>query len=299
MKDPAFMFYSKNWIEGTADLFPEEKGVYIDLLCHQHQRGSLPNDTRRLARLVGLSQDEFEKIWKNISCKFIANGEAIANQTLKRVMEERADKGENNAIIGTFAQISKKSAATFQQKEIIKKQFYFKQFKGIEREKLSERLTEWYSERYASLVDVNVNVDVTEDVNTDENTFLKKSEKTFLNGKEKRHRYQDGIEKAFIDVFSEAFKIDYVQSKFDPDNFRSIAYQVQQVLQNKAIPANADTMQQFAKAIFAVALQDKWLKNNFTAGNIEKQINKLINLAKNEHDTRNFVPSWHRTDQEG
>jgi len=38
-KDPAFLLYSGDFLNGTADMEPEEVGVYIRLLCYQH---SLP-----------------------------------------------------------------------------------------------------------------------------------------------------------------------------------------------------------------------------------------------------------------
>lgn len=70
-KDPAVLFYTKDWLEGTVDMFPEEKGVYIDLLCYQHQKGFLPENKRRLAKITGLSEAEFQKIWQEIQSKFI------------------------------------------------------------------------------------------------------------------------------------------------------------------------------------------------------------------------------------
>ncbi|KAA1244515.1 DUF1376 domain-containing protein [Aquimarina sp. RZ0] len=71
-KDPAVLFYTKDWLEGTVDMFPEEKGVYIDLLCYQHQKGFLPQNERRLAKITGISEEKFTKIWQEIRGKFIA-----------------------------------------------------------------------------------------------------------------------------------------------------------------------------------------------------------------------------------
>ena len=71
-KDPAVLFYTKDWLEGTVDMFPEEKGVYIDLLCYQHQKGFLPSNQRRLAKITGISEEKFIQIWQEIRSKFIA-----------------------------------------------------------------------------------------------------------------------------------------------------------------------------------------------------------------------------------
>ena len=37
MKDPAFLFYSKDFYEGTRTMLPEERACYIDLMIYQHQ----------------------------------------------------------------------------------------------------------------------------------------------------------------------------------------------------------------------------------------------------------------------
>lgn len=40
-KDPAFLFYSSDFLTGVSDLTFEERGQYITLLCLQHQKGRL------------------------------------------------------------------------------------------------------------------------------------------------------------------------------------------------------------------------------------------------------------------
>ncbi len=40
-KDPAFLFYTNDFLTGTADLTNEEVGQYIRLMCYQHQKGHL------------------------------------------------------------------------------------------------------------------------------------------------------------------------------------------------------------------------------------------------------------------
>lgn len=41
MKDPAFLFYSGDFLSGTMLMSNEEVGIYIKLLCIQHQQGHL------------------------------------------------------------------------------------------------------------------------------------------------------------------------------------------------------------------------------------------------------------------
>ena len=48
MKDPAFLFYSSDFLSGISDLTMEERGQYITMLCLQHQKGNLSEKTIRL-----------------------------------------------------------------------------------------------------------------------------------------------------------------------------------------------------------------------------------------------------------
>ena len=48
-KDPAFLFYSSDFLMGVSDLTMEERGQYITLMCLQHQKGHLTDRTVGLA----------------------------------------------------------------------------------------------------------------------------------------------------------------------------------------------------------------------------------------------------------
>jgi len=159
-KDPAFLFYSKDWLEGTGEMTPEEKGVYIDLLAHQHQKGSLPPETKRLAKLVGLSESDFNRIWVDLATKFIPNGSGrLVNRKLNGVVTERADKAWRNKIIGTLASVVRYSNVPREISEKAKKTFKVDDFLGCPEQNLTERITEWYQKRLKSIENVNVNED--------------------------------------------------------------------------------------------------------------------------------------------
>ena len=53
-KPPAFQLYADDFLAGTADMTPEEVGIYIRLLCHQWAKGGIPNDPERAGRMAGL-----------------------------------------------------------------------------------------------------------------------------------------------------------------------------------------------------------------------------------------------------
>ena len=51
MNDPAVLFYTSDFLTGVIDMSMEERGQYITLLCYQHQKGHIKEETIRL--LVG------------------------------------------------------------------------------------------------------------------------------------------------------------------------------------------------------------------------------------------------------
>lgn len=98
-KDPAFLFYSKDWLSGCQFMSFEERGIYITLLCAQHQNGHL--DPKRVGFLLGLSWDMVPAMVKE-KFKTDANG-MIFNERLDEEAEKRAnfvEKQRNNGAKG-------------------------------------------------------------------------------------------------------------------------------------------------------------------------------------------------------
>lgn len=63
-KDPAFLFYSNDFLTGVLDLTMEERGQYITLLCLHHQKGRLTDKMIRMAA-PGVSDDVLSKFKKD------------------------------------------------------------------------------------------------------------------------------------------------------------------------------------------------------------------------------------------
>lgn len=140
-KDPALLLYAKDWLQGTATMFPDEKGVYIDLLCHQHQDGSIPNDVDRLARLVGLSSEVFGKVWVTLKDKFVVGDDGkLRNKKLARVMDVRIETAWQNKIIATYGHKLHNSGLTDEEKVFVKKAFKVSNFVSETSETLNEAL---------------------------------------------------------------------------------------------------------------------------------------------------------------
>lgn len=202
-KDPAFLFYPKDWLEGTAELLPNEKGVYIDLLCHQHQKGDLPIDTERLARMVGLGHDDFLKIWGILKDKFKEINNRYVNTRLSGVKKERADKGAKNTIIGTFAALLRKEKPEPKIYGILKKEFNVDDFLTESTEKGTERLIEWFNERLKSIAIANAiaNGDVNKDINVNTTIYKTELEKKI----EEFYNFRKQLKKPILDASKSAW----------------------------------------------------------------------------------------------
>lgn len=61
-KDPAFLFYSADFLVGVMDLTDEETGQYIKLICLQHQKGRLKKESiyRMFPNISDCVLDKFE-----------------------------------------------------------------------------------------------------------------------------------------------------------------------------------------------------------------------------------------------
>ena len=66
-KAPAFQLYASDFYMDTAHWEPETVGIYFRLLMFEWVNKSIPNNTRELARIAGLSPKKFTKNWKIIS----------------------------------------------------------------------------------------------------------------------------------------------------------------------------------------------------------------------------------------
>lgn len=85
-KDPAFLFYPQDFITGTMFMSNEQTGIYIRLLCSQHQHGGLV-DKVSFNSLVGSHEI--------LRSKFIETEEGFYNIRLMEEMGLRNQKSNN------------------------------------------------------------------------------------------------------------------------------------------------------------------------------------------------------------
>lgn len=116
MRDPAFLFYSKDFYEGTRTMLPEERACYIDLLVYQHQNGGfIPNEIKRVMMYCsGCSEATLKATLK---AKFKLTQVGWVNEVLERVMKERENFSGKQKINGTVGQFWKKSKALLSAKD--------------------------------------------------------------------------------------------------------------------------------------------------------------------------------------
>jgi len=80
-KDPAFLFYTSDFLTGTLTMTDEQVGKYIRLLCLQHQKGAL---SEKDMLFICKSYDE------DIFGKFVKSESGYYNQRLKDESEKRS-----------------------------------------------------------------------------------------------------------------------------------------------------------------------------------------------------------------
>lgn len=94
-KDPAFLFYTNDFLSGISDLTMEERGQFITLLCLQHQKGRLTN------KMITISCGNAAA---DVLDKFIKDPDGLYyNERLEIEIEKRkqhAEKQRDRAIKG-------------------------------------------------------------------------------------------------------------------------------------------------------------------------------------------------------
>lgn len=89
MKDPAFLFYSDNFMSGTMFFTDEQVGKYVRLLCAQHLTGHLQEN-----HMIFICKKYDEDIWK----KFIRDDDGkFYNERLEIEINKRKKYAESRS----------------------------------------------------------------------------------------------------------------------------------------------------------------------------------------------------------
>ena len=97
MKSPAFQFYVQDFLTGTMHMSAEEIGAYILLLCHQWDKGALPDNDKDLLKI---SRTRL-KILEQVKTKFVKGEDGLLrNARLEKEREKQAAYKEKMAEAG-------------------------------------------------------------------------------------------------------------------------------------------------------------------------------------------------------
>lgn len=91
-RSPAFQFYPKEFLSSSKviAMTATERGIYITLLSMQWLDGSLPDDLPALARLTGVNQKQFTRMWPhNLARCFAVKNGRLVNPRLEDVRREQ------------------------------------------------------------------------------------------------------------------------------------------------------------------------------------------------------------------
>lgn len=115
MKDPAFLFYSTDFYEGTRTMTPQERACLVDLMIYQHQKGIIPNNLDRLQLYcTGIPKATLEATLK---AKFKLTDKGWINNRLEKIIQNRQNFSEKQSKNGKIGQFLKKSKAFLGKKE--------------------------------------------------------------------------------------------------------------------------------------------------------------------------------------
>lgn len=115
MKDPAVLLYVNDWLNSTAAMEADCRGWYLNLILHNYDKGSLPNDIETLAVLCNVKYSEFsrfEQVFKQVlKQKFEENEDGtISNARTQKILqarevfkEKRSEAGKKSYLIRFFA----------------------------------------------------------------------------------------------------------------------------------------------------------------------------------------------------
>lgn len=79
MKDPACLFYINDWLTSTAEMDADCRGWYLNLLLHNYDKETLPNEIEKLAVLCNVKFSEYKRF------------EQVFEQVLKQKFEQLED----------------------------------------------------------------------------------------------------------------------------------------------------------------------------------------------------------------
>lgn len=131
-KDPAALLYIDTWLSSTAEMDADCRGWYLNLILHQYDKGSLPNDVELLAQLALVRYSEFERfkqVFEQVlKQKFkVCDDNRLRNDKADEVIRKRqkfTDKRSKSGSVGVVVKLAKSIGFNDVQIERLKEDLY-------------------------------------------------------------------------------------------------------------------------------------------------------------------------------
>lgn len=112
MKDPAALLYIDKWLVSTKGMKASARGWYLNLILHQYDKGSLPNNIEDLADFADVKHSEFEEfkqVFEQVlKQKFVENSEGrLINEFAQEIIIKRESFKDKRSESGKWSYILK------------------------------------------------------------------------------------------------------------------------------------------------------------------------------------------------
>lgn len=110
MKDPAILFYYTDWLTSTAEMDADCRGWYLNLIIHNYDKGSIPNDVEKCAVLAGVKFSEFqrfEQVFQQVLQHLFqqTDQQRLSNPRAKEILRRREAFKEKRSNAGKLSRI--------------------------------------------------------------------------------------------------------------------------------------------------------------------------------------------------
>jgi hypothetical protein len=110
MKDPAVLLYIDKYLNATKLMIPEARAWFLDLLLHQYDTGSVPNDMDDISVICRIKPSEYERfehVFEQVlKHKFEQNENgALENPFASEILQKRKSFKEKRSLAGTVSYV--------------------------------------------------------------------------------------------------------------------------------------------------------------------------------------------------
>lgn len=283
MRDPALLFYIDNWLTSTAEMDADCRGWYLNLILHNYDKKTLPNDIEKLASLAVVKFSEFKR--------FEQVFEQVLKQKFEQVEENRLTNPKINDILkGRENFLNKRKNAG--KISYMMKYFASKHSKHYKNSKLKDFVKEnldltvdtknehMLEHMFEHLFELYINGDGNGDINKDIN-ILKLNCKNF-----------------FLDFYLKLKGTGYVWGAKDSTQLIQLLKKIEFKVKEKKGDSFTDEDLYLGFCAIISKINDAWVINNFSIPIINSKFNDIFTKitngkidSQNKYDQSQFTPA--------